>query len=399
MASTAMHTREDIERFLGAGETRLIAAAYRDPARAGELYVLPDGEARERRGWAKRELRCMFEDCPAPDLTTVSRANRRDGFTHGAGAGKHSPESVNHRQGKAVVAAWLNATYPEATVIVEYATDTQRSNVADVMLLHPGKPRVAFEVQCAPLSVEAWRERHESYARQGIIDVWLWGHTRVRKSPGRHADGPYRLDDVQDEVQQAGLRVTFLNPETEQLGIAATIESGQRSLANGREYSLVVGDLASARVSPNGITSAIIGPLAQESRRLTEEAEKAENIAAAAAVVLRRKQKSIQPGFQPKAPEREKLTLEQEFARLERRERILELLRKKHELLERDQRRGAPEPPLRSAQLAAKHDPIAVPSTSASATGQQPPCSVCGKPLDPALISGRHVVPCRRSHF
>jgi hypothetical protein len=166
--AAGQHASSQIAAFLGTGETRLIAAAYKDRARRGELFVLEDDQALELRTWAKQNLRCMFDDCPVPDLTTVSRANKRDGFKHGKGGRKHTPESVNHRQGKAVVANWLREAYPYARVELELATDTQRSNVADVMLILASGQRVAFEVQYAALSVAEWRRRHESYARQSV---------------------------------------------------------------------------------------------------------------------------------------------------------------------------------------------------------------------------------------
>lgn len=368
MASTAMHSRDDIVRFLGTGETRLIAAAYRDPDRAGELYILPDGdlssltpdEAAQRRRWVREELRCMFDDCPAPALRAVSRANRRDGFSHGARAGGHSPESLNHRQGKAVVAAWLRERYPDATVVEEVVSDTQRSNVADVMLLHPSGRRVAFEVQYAALSVEEWRERHESYARQRIIDVWLWGHTRIRKSLSEYAAGPYRLNDVQDEVRASGSRVTFLNPETAQIAVATGRWNERACLAHERECFLHVEDLAEVIMSERGLSSRAIAELARASdERAQDERQRAEQAALArqkreAQEVARREQKKI------------------------------------------DDERWAL---LRMESAAYRAQVLAENATQRAEKHEQPAqlsCRVCGGRLDPILAAtGVHVYPCQ----
>ncbi|MBN8423110.1 hypothetical protein JF531_01070 [Microbacterium esteraromaticum] len=369
MASTAMHSRDDIARFLGTGETRLIAAGYRDPDRAGELYILPDGdlrslspdEAAQRRRWVREELRCMFDDCPAPTLRAVARANRRDGFSHGRGAGGHSPESQNHRQGKAVVAAWLRERYPDATVVEELASDTQRSNVADVMLLHPSGRRVAFEVQYAQVSVAEWRERHESYARQGIIDVWLWGHTRVRKSPSEYAAGPYRLSDVQDEVRRSGSRVTFLNPETAQIAVATGRWDGRACLAYGRECSLHVENLVEVIMSERGLSSRTIAQLARASdERDVDEQQRAERAA------LERQKRDAQ-----EVSRREQMKVDDER---------WALLREKSAAYRAQVL--ADKAAQRAAKQAQEHPALT--------------CRKCGERLDPILAaSGVHVYPCR----
>lgn len=277
VAQTARHAPREIAAFRGDGETRLIAAAYRDPARAGELYVLPDGEAGQRRAWAKAQLRCMFDDCPSPELTTVSRATKRDGFTHFRGGGGHAPESLNHRQGKAVLAAWLRRQLGDAAVAVEQAVDTQRSRVADVMATLPSGARVAFEVQYAALSVEEWRARHDSYASQGVVDVWLWGHTRLRAPRSPWEARQCRLDDVQEAAREAGVPVFFLNPETEEVAIAVTEWEGVgAALSDARDADVMIRPLAQLRVSEEGLDSFVLRSLRAAARR--RESDRAERV-------------------------------------------------------------------------------------------------------------------------
>lgn len=238
------------------GEPRFITAAFRDPSRSGELFLMPDGDAARLREFTRKQLRCLIPECPAPEVVAVARSNRRDGFRHKAGGGGHAPESVHHRQGKAVVAEWLRRLLGDAAVSVEAASDTQRSRIADVMATFPDGRRVAFEVQYAPLSVEEWRTRHESYRAQGIVDVWLWGHTRLRKSRSTY-DPPFRLDDVQDAVRDAGLPVHWLNPETGELATAVTVSqhSDATIFIEGRYGDVALEPLTACGVSPVGIES------------------------------------------------------------------------------------------------------------------------------------------------
>ncbi|KQM83617.1 hypothetical protein ASE68_10640 [Agromyces sp. Leaf222] len=161
----------------------------------------------------------------------------------------------------------MRRLYGHDAVDIEVATDTQRSRVADVLLTHPiTQRRVAFEVQYAQLSVAEWRDRHESYVQQGIIDVWLWGHTRIRRARSEYALEPYRLDDVQDELRKAGMRVTFINPESSQLAIAVNRFGRTYSLASEREVDLVAFELESIRLSDQGVRSDAIDPFVTAAR-------------------------------------------------------------------------------------------------------------------------------------
>lgn len=268
MAVNALHDATAIAAFIGNGETRLIVAAYRDPLRSSELYTLVDGTAAEVRAFAKAELRCAFADCPRPELTTVARARKRDGFSHLAGAGKHVPESLNHLAGKAVVATWLRSLAVVDEVIIEAASDTQRSRVADVMATLAGGQRIAFEIQYASLRISEWRQRHESYREQGILDVWLWGHTRIRQAAGWPDGGPVSvaLEDVQDEARLAGGPVMFINPERGELAVAATDVDGEVIWPEGRNVGLRSGLLVECGLGSNGIEWERLRELEQATR-------------------------------------------------------------------------------------------------------------------------------------
>lgn len=214
------HTRSVLAAFQS-GEQRLIFARVlgADPT---HLVELPQGEAGQWRERARRELLCPVPDCNRPQLKTVARAPlRRDGFSHQAGAGGHSKESLFHLQGKARVAQWLRQRHPDFEVVIEQSSDRSRSRIADVMATAPSGQRYAFEVQYAALSPEAWRARDQSYLDQRIIPIWLFGHhgAQLRSRPGSETD--VLLTPVQLNVRAARRTVVWLNPLTAELGYAA----------------------------------------------------------------------------------------------------------------------------------------------------------------------------------
>jgi RNA polymerase-binding transcription factor DksA len=154
------------------------------------------------------------------------------------------------------------------------ATDTPRSRVADVMAVLPSGQRIAFEVQYADLSVHQWAVRHESYRAQGIVDVWLWGHTRIgsahHRPDGRDGfDGTrFALTDVQAQVRSAGLPVLFLNPEREDLAVAVNEWENDWTFVFEREAQLSVNQLGDYTVDGCGLVSDMMLRLhATEARR------------------------------------------------------------------------------------------------------------------------------------
>ncbi|WP_432432648.1 competence protein CoiA family protein [Cryobacterium breve] len=102
--------------------------------------------------------------------------------------GGHSRESIFHSQGCALVEEWLRREFPNSHVQREEYTNELGERRADVLLTGPAGDRVAFEIQYSPITPDAWRNRHESYRRQHIADVWLFGHTgkQLQAPPRRH---------------------------------------------------------------------------------------------------------------------------------------------------------------------------------------------------------------------
>ncbi len=103
-------------------------------------------------------------------------------FAHQKGecAWGNEGESVRHMRGKLVLAHWLRAQFPSATVALEQRLPGP-NRIADIFLLHPDGRRQALEFQCAPLELGEWQMRHEAYRNEGIIDTWIIGNNRLEK--------------------------------------------------------------------------------------------------------------------------------------------------------------------------------------------------------------------------
>jgi hypothetical protein len=271
------HSAELLAAFQD-GERALVYARYRDDPTA-PLYRLHDGEARQQRAWAKTHLECFMPDCPDRRLTTVSRHPRkRDGFSHYAGAGGHSTESLFHQQAKALIASWARQQDTRLVVAVEEAT-TGRERIADVMVTGPNGHRVAIEIQYSALTPDQWQARHDSYARQGIVDVWLFGHHGAHLRPdngGQLADeGSWiRLSPLHEHVVAAQVPLLWINPITAQVATAVRHEAAYRSwdgagalrryqdgwdgrvatvLARSFAGQLVIDDLSNCRLTPGAL--------------------------------------------------------------------------------------------------------------------------------------------------
>lgn len=275
-----LHEPAEVAAFLD-GETRLVAAAWREDS-TRPPFVLPENQAVEHRHLAKSDLRCVFQNCPSPDLTTVHRTRSRDGFRHLTNSDGHGgPESFHHVQGKVVVAQWLRdiAVHPGTRVEVEHGIDTQRTRVSDVALVSAdGLHRVAFEIQYAPITPDAWMARHRDYEAAGIVDVWLFGHTRLRLARGKRTTPRFAIAPVHEAVIRTGQPLLFLNPELGRLaiGVERSIHTSELMLATDHPFGVstievLTLDLGDARVN-RGIVAAEIDLLRAASARHAESA-------------------------------------------------------------------------------------------------------------------------------
>ncbi|TFB59030.1 hypothetical protein E3N86_12370 [Cryobacterium sp. Hz7] len=276
------HTAEVLAAFQD-GEVRLIFARDKD---TDELVLLEDGTAKAQRAYTKASLQCPIRDCPTPHLTTVARKKKRDGYMHLSGGG-HAPEGIFHIQGCEMIALWLREKYPAPGFRIqkEERSNSAGERRADVMVTHVATgSRIAFEIQYAYLKRDEWQERHDSYVRQGIPDVWLFGHVGAQLVLDKHTPDQVRLSPTHEAVAASGLRLLWLNPYTHQLGTTVSNGHGPGSTTvdiptvsgSGRLVLSPLDDfrLATSGVVSTGLASDLLEHL--ETNRVADAAHRAE---------------------------------------------------------------------------------------------------------------------------
>ena len=258
---TTTEHRGDVRQFQG-GEEAFVWGLDRD---TGHPWYLSAGRAHLDRALVNEAITCPLLSCRAR-LTTVSRTRTdgRDGLRHYAAGGNHSGETLDHATACAAVEAWLRITHPHATITRE-AVSPDGSRRADVLATNDAGQSIAFEIQYSAITVDQWRQRHDSYTRQGIVDIWLWGHRGHNFHP--HGLDQVELTAAQRAAVDAGTPVLFINPENTTVAIAFTLEAplgpdGRPtalrlpSLAVADRAHLELADLHTLRLTPHrGVTS------------------------------------------------------------------------------------------------------------------------------------------------
>lgn len=89
-------------------------------------------------------------------------------------------ETVRHMRGKIVLAEWLRAQFPLASITLEERLPGP-NRIADIFVKHGDGRCQAIEFQCAPLELEEWQQRHRAYREVGITDTWIVGENRREK--------------------------------------------------------------------------------------------------------------------------------------------------------------------------------------------------------------------------
>lgn len=228
---------------------QFLFAAQRDDPR--ELVYLEQGAAREQRAFARVNLMCAEPGCSAPEITTVHRApgGRRDGYRHlnRPDSASHGPESVLHRQGKALVARWARAQPNVATVEIEAPLDGRR-RIADVLLTSDAGNKMAIEVQYSGLTTAEWKERTAAYKALGITVVWIWGNI------GAFAPRRTRVLDVHREILRRRMPIIWINPAHERIAWAGLEDDYPRLLpANVRRHGFWFGSLDDLELRATGL--------------------------------------------------------------------------------------------------------------------------------------------------
>ena len=143
----------------------------------------PDHSEAERISRAARERLLCCAVCGTRLAKKFGRVNAWH-FAQRPGESRcdHEAETVEHREAKLALLEALRRMLPGGPrgwrVEAERPLADGRHR-PDILAEHGARGvRVSFEVQCADLSKEEWRERHEDYAALSVRDVWLLGHHR-----------------------------------------------------------------------------------------------------------------------------------------------------------------------------------------------------------------------------
>lgn len=217
-ASVAPHAPQSDRHHAGRRpDARQLFARDRRLADDAPLVYIERGAARALRAECDAgHLVCPVPGCPDPRLITRG-GSRRDHFAHRqlVDAITHAPERWYHFCAKSLVGEWARRQHPEARVQVDHEA-VDNGQVPDVLAVFPDGQRFAFEIQYAPLTIEAWRARHAGYRAQGIMDVWLFGHIppHLRVARGQPGQPPrFVFSHLLEAVDLAGGIARWVDPD------------------------------------------------------------------------------------------------------------------------------------------------------------------------------------------
>ncbi|GAA2131789.1 hypothetical protein GCM10009843_35680 [Nocardioides bigeumensis] len=242
---------------------------FAQPRSGGDLVYLEQGTAHERRADVRTALRCPEPDCISPQITTVSRSARsaRDGYRHLVRPGRgHAPESVFHRQAKALIVRWAREQGNVASAREEVRVGGGE-RVADVLLTSFSGNLLAVEIQYASLSFEQWAERTESYQRLGVAVTWLWGHV------GAHMPLQGRWREIGAHLVRDARPVLWINPADERIAWAYDLHALQQQPRKPDPPKYQFGPLSGLDLRQNGIFPP---GFLDETKRIRDEIEQAE---------------------------------------------------------------------------------------------------------------------------
>ena len=271
------HSREEQRSFTHAGGEECFVYA-RDRRQPGVPYFLEDVPVTDEvRAVTRESLECPVPGCASPRLKVVNRKRKRNGFSHLPGAGGHADESMWHTQAKLMLLHWVHTRYPECHAALEVPIG-DRERVADVLVTFPGGQQVALEVQYS--AEPNWQDRHASYQRCGITDVWLLGHRSKHLILDR--DGQVTVTTLHREILQAGLPLLWVNPDG-RIGTGHHTSRGYKvppDPDNRLPLDLAIDPLDKCVLTPSGLRTPTLDALTKGKASL--EALRAEEAAARA---------------------------------------------------------------------------------------------------------------------
>lgn len=255
-----------------AGETRQVWALRRDTSAPVFLDV---GEAAAMREFTKQHLRCLYPRCEA--TLSTRGGSKRDHFFH-VGTVPHETgrETENHLAAKAMLAEWLRRQVPDgATVHEEQTVKNPKTSVhrrPDVLATGQTGRRVAFEVEYKSWPIVEWERKQEDLDSEGIVCLWLIGHTRVRPGISEPVSSNLvRLPALAAEMARRGSPLLVVNPATREIGTLTDSRGDRLYDGRGEIAWLQVDALDDCRFSPTlGIRTPAMLVIEAADRRRTE---------------------------------------------------------------------------------------------------------------------------------
>ena len=188
----------------------------------GPLVYLERGSAERMRATTKQWLQCPVSGCRAPQLTTVGGL-RRHHFRHLPNTDPdHRPDSVEHFTAKHLIARWVKSQDPDAVVRVDDIV-LPSGRRPDVYVESRGY-RIVYEIQYSPLTRAELKARRDDYAADGVVDVWLFGHTgplcRLAEEVLEETEPAFQLAQPFLEILRRGQPLLWINPFEELVATA-----------------------------------------------------------------------------------------------------------------------------------------------------------------------------------
>jgi competence protein CoiA len=149
----------------------------------------------------------------------------------------YEPETNTHLKGKDIIYRWLKSSFPNAIVELEYFVN-ETKQIADVFISHQtgnfSGQKWAFEFQHSPLTVDAWRLRHDQYKSAGITDFWFLDTDKFLKfSRAQGMDDARVRNSLELEIYDVTGLCYFLDTDSKEITIDCSFYQDYE-LYNGR---------------------------------------------------------------------------------------------------------------------------------------------------------------------
>lgn len=272
--------------------------------RTGRYVFMRPGAAEQFRTDARLgHLVCPVPLCPDSKFLAVGKtSDRRHHFRHASGH-RHSPETINHVQAKAMLTEWAYRLAPDARVQEEATlkeplpVEGYLNRRADVGIEWANGNRLAIEVEYKLAEVTAMRQKQADYAAAQIGTTWLFGSVSRHLRP--RYDGQFRVSDAALALAQAGVALLCIDPVEQTVGTLVCSEEAGSSLVGTADLRLVGPEdrfvqietcaLDDCRLDERlGLVTPVMDEIyeAREKGRLLEEAAARANAARSAATEL-----------------------------------------------------------------------------------------------------------------